>query len=206
MATKKRDGSKAPAKRQAKSKVSKAGGAIYQVKITLDDVKPPIWRRVETRDCSLARLHDIIQASMGWSDGHLHVFEIGGEQYGLPEQWQEGGWGEPEVDDSSKLKLSQLAAGSIKKFRYVYDMGDSWQHTIQIEKIIEAEPGAHYPRCIKGARACPPEDCGGAWGYGDLLEAISNPKHPQHEEMKEWLEGEFDPEEFNLDRINQDLA
>ena len=104
--------------------MSKTGGTIYQVKITLDDVKPPIWRRVETRDCSLARLHDIIQISMGWSDGHLHVFEIGGEQYGLPEQWQEGGWGEPEVDDSSKLKLSQLAAGGIKKFRYVYDMGD----------------------------------------------------------------------------------
>jgi hypothetical protein len=180
--------------------------SIYQVKITLNGVKPPVWRRVQVKDCTLAQLHDIIQTCMGWEDYHLHVFVIGGEQLGLPEQWKEpGGRRDPEVGDSRKIKLSQLLAQGIKKFRYTYDMGDSWDHTIQIETTSPVEAGVPYPRCLDGKRACPPEDCGGPWGYGDFLEAIQNPKHPEHEERMEWIGGEFDPEAFDLDAVNAKL-
>jgi hypothetical protein len=194
---------------RAVSKQRSAGGgadSIYQVKITLNGIKPPIWRRVQVKDGTLATLHDVIQTCMGWEDYHLHVFEIGGEQYGLPEQWQEpGGWGEPEVGDSRKVKLTHLVARGIKKFRYIYDMGDSWEHAILIEKTLPAEAGVKYPRCIDGQRACPPEDCGGPWGYGDFLEAIQNPRHPEHADMQEWIGGEFDPEAFDLDEVNAEL-
>ena len=132
---------------------------VYQVKITLNGVKPPIWRRVQIEDGTLAELHDVIQTCMGWDDYHLHAFAIGGEQFGLPEQWQD-----PEVGDSRKVKLSHLIAQSVKKFLYTYDMGDSWEHTILIEKTLPVEAGIKYPRCIAGERACPPEDCGGPWG------------------------------------------
>src|SRR5258706_9389401 len=105
---------------------SKAAGAVYQLKITLQGIKPPIWRRVQVEDCSLAKLHDVIQTCMGWDDYHLHVFEIGDEQYGNPVQWQGGFGDEPEVGNEGKVKLSQLVAQGVKKFSYVYDMGDNW--------------------------------------------------------------------------------
>jgi hypothetical protein len=200
---------KQPSRTRAVSKQRSAGSgadSIYQVKITLNGIKPPIWRRVQMRDGSLADLHDIIQTCMDWDDYHLHVFEIRGEQYGLPEQWQEpGGWGEPEVSDSRKVKLSHLVAQGIKKLHYIYDMGDSWEHAILIEKTLPAEAGVKYPRCTDGQRACPPEDCGGPWGYGDFLEAIQNPKHPEHADMREWIGGEFDAEAFDLDEVNAKL-
>jgi hypothetical protein len=134
------------------------------------------------------------------------MLPVGGEQFGLPEQWQEsGGRGEPEVSNSRKVKLSQLVAQGIKKFLYVYDMGDSWEHIIQIEKTLPAEIGVKYPRCIDGKRACPPEDCGGPWGYCDLLEIIQDPNHPEYEERIEWIGGEADPEAFDLDEVNAEL-
>jgi hypothetical protein len=96
-------------------------------------------------------------------------------------------------------------AQGFKKFTYTYDFGDNWRHVIQVEKVLAAEPGARYPRCVGGKRACPPEDCGGPWGYGDFLEAISNPKHPEHEDMLEWAGDEFDPEAFDLEAVNEEL-
>jgi hypothetical protein len=179
-----------------------SAGEVYQIKITLNDVKPPIWRRVLTRDCTLTDLHQIIQASMGWFDGHLHVFEIAGQQFGIPEQWQEG-LSPSEVASSRRVKLNQLLKNGSKKLRYVYDMGDGWEHTILIEKTIPAEPGTQYPRCTAGARACPPEDCGGPWGYGDFLDAIADPKHERHEELLEWLDRPFDPDAFDLAETNE---
>jgi hypothetical protein len=200
---------KQPGRSRAVSKRSPAVSgrdSVYQVKITLNGIKPPIWRRVQVKDCTLAKLHDLIQTCMGWDDYHLHVFAIGGEQYGLPEQWKEsGGWGEPEVGDSRKVKLSQLVAQGVQKFCYIYDMGDNWDHTIQIEKTLPAEAGVKYPRCIDGKRACPPEDCGGPWGYADLLEAIQDPKHPEYEDRMEWIGGGFDPEAFDLEQLNAEL-
>jgi hypothetical protein len=176
---------------------------VYQLKITLNDIRPAIWRRLQTKDCTLGRLHDIIQAIMGWEDAHLHEFEIGQQRYGLPEQWK-GGWDDADVGNSRKVKLSQLVEQGVKKFRYVYDLGDTWQHTITVEKTVPAELGVKYPRCIAGERACPPEDCGGPWSYPDFLDALQNPDHERHEERVEWI-GEFDPEALDLEAVNKEL-
>jgi hypothetical protein len=182
------------------AKKTKDPSVVYQLKITLHDISPPIWRRVQVKDCTLAKLHDVIQTCMGWDGGHLHAFEIGGEQYGEP--FPDGSM---EYHDSRRIKLSQLAAQGVQKFSYTYDFGDNWEHTIQMEKTLPAESGVRYPRCIDGARACPPDDCGGPWGYADFLEAIQNPKHPEHEDMVEWIGGEFDPEAFDVGAINAEL-
>jgi hypothetical protein len=174
--------------------------AIYQLKLMLSDVKPPIWRRIEVTDCTLSKLNKIIQIVMGWNGCHLWGFDIGGEEYG------DDATGETEMISARKIKLSQVVQAGIKKFRYTYDFGDNWDHIIQVEKVLEAESEVKYPRCVKGSRACPPEDCGGAWGYGDFLEAIQNPKRSQHEERLEWFGGEFDPEAFDIEAVNKELA
>ncbi len=179
---------------------AKSAGEVYQLKVTLKSITPPVWRRVQVQDCTLAKLHDIFQTCMGWTGSHLHAFEIGGEEYGAPDPT-----GMLETEDERKVKLSQFVAGGVKKFTYTYDFGDSWEHVIQVEKTLPAEPGVRYPRCTDGKRACPPEDCGGPWGYGDFLEAIQNPKHEEHEELLEWVGGEFDPEKFDVDAVNKQL-
>jgi Plasmid pRiA4b ORF-3-like protein len=189
-----------PAVLKAPSKSSKSNSTAYQLKITLADIKPPVWRRVEVKDCTLTILHEIIQIVMGWDGYHLWAFEIGGEQYG------EDPTGEMEMTSARKVKLSQIVQAGVKKFHYVYDFGDHWEHVIQVEKVLEADPQVKYPRCAKGSRACPPEDCGGAWGYGDFLNAIQNPGHESHEEMLEWVGGEFDPEAFDIEAVNKELA
>lgn len=174
---------------------------IYQLKITLKDSKPPIWRRVQVpSDVSLAKLHRIIQEVMGWSDYHLHQFRLGETYYGVPDPDDFH-----EVEDEKTVKLSRLVSRPKAKLLYEYDFGDSWEHEILLEKILLPEPGVQYPVCITGKRACPPEDCGGVWGYGDFLEAIQNPDHPEHDEMLEWVGGSFDPEAFDLDEVNRTL-
>jgi hypothetical protein len=179
---------------------TKGAGPVYQLKVTLRDIKPPIWRRVQVKDCSLSKLHDIVQTCLGWTNSHLHAFEIGGEQYSEPDPT-----GMMETEDERKVRLSQVVAGGIKKFSYTYDFGDNWEHVIQVEKTLAAEPGVRYPRCVDGKRACPPEDCGGPWGYGDFLEAIRDPEHEQHEELTEWIGGDFDPEKFDIEEVNAEL-
>jgi len=174
--------------------------AVYQLKITLADIKPPIWRRLEVKDCTLSKLNDIIQIVMGWEGYHMWSFDIGGEEYGEDPE------GDMEMASARKMKLSQVVQAGVKKFRYTYDFGDTWVHLIQVEKVLEAEPKVKYPRCVTGSRAGPPEDCGGPWGYGDFVEAIQNPKHPEHAERLEWVGGEFDPEAFDLEAVNEQLA
>lgn len=176
-------------------------GAVYQLKIALRDVKPPVWRRVQVRDCSLATLDAVIQTCMGWTHSHMHAFEAGGEQYGEPDPT-----GMVEFHDERKTKLSQLVAQGVKKFLSTYDFGDNWDHAIEVEKTLPAEPGVRYPRCLAGKRACPPEDCGGPWGYPDFLAALRDPKHPDHEDMLEWIGGEFDPEQFDPEEVNEELG
>lgn len=188
-----------------KAPVKSAGGAVYQLKIMLNDIRPPIWRRVQTRDWTLAKLHDLIQISMGWFNSHLHLFKIGEDHYGDRGQWPKDYLDELEKLDERKLKLSQLAEQGVKRFHYEYDMGDGWRHTIIVEKTVSVEAGVKYPRCVGGERACPPEDCGGPWGYGAFVEAVSNPKHKQHEELLEWVGGEFDPEMFDVEAVNKEL-
>jgi hypothetical protein len=174
---------------------------VYELKITVEKIKPPVWRRVQVKDCSLHKLHDIIQTCMGWTHSHLHSFEIGGEQYGEPDPD-----GMMETEDERKVKLSQVVARGYAKLGYTYDFGDNWEHTIQVEKTLPAERGGRYPRCIEGRRACPPEDCGGSRGYGAFLEAIQNPGHPEHKNMVEWIGGPFDPETFDIEAVNAELA
>jgi hypothetical protein len=179
----------------------KKDAPIYQIKITLDYIKPPIWRRVQVPSTmTLAKLHSVIQAVMGWFDYHLHQFEIDGEYYGVPhpDDFEE-------VLDERKVRLDQIVAGEGTKFRYQYDFGDDWQHTLLVEKIVPPDSGVTYPICLKGKRACPPEDVGGPWGYAEFLEAIADPNHPEHEDMLEWSGGDFDPEAFDLADANAEL-
>ncbi len=175
---------------------------IYQLKITLRDIRPPIWRRVQVESSTiLSRLHLIIQAAMGWYNCHLHSFSIQGIEYGNPEP----NYG-LELRDENKAKLSSLIKQEKAKFFYTYDFGDSWEHSILVEKILPKEPNISYPICIKAKRACPPEDCGGPWGYMEFLEAIQNPNHPEHESFLEWVGGSFDSEFCDLETINQRLT
>lgn len=177
-----------------------AKASIYQLKITLAGIRPPIWRRVQLKDCSLAKLNNVVQAVMGWESYHLWSFNVAGEEYG------EDSSGEMDMASARKRKLSQVVEQGVKKFQYVYDFGDNWEHEIEIEKAVEPERGVKYPRCVAGARHGPPEDCGGVWGYQNFLEAIRNPKHEEHAEMLEWIGGEFDPEEFDVELTNEELA
>ena len=176
--------------------------SIYQIKISLIGAKPPVWRTVLVpSDLDLGAFHDVIQVAMGWTDSHLHQFMDDKKSYGIPDDDFE-----LEMEDETKYKLSQLLKKEKDTITYEYDFGDSWEHKILLEKILPDDGKSVLPVCIKGKRACPPEDCGGIWGYEDLLEAISNPNHPEHEDMLEWLGEEFDPEEFDLEEINDDLT
>ncbi|MBN2385597.1 MAG: plasmid pRiA4b ORF-3 family protein [Anaerolineales bacterium] len=176
---------------------------VYQIKVTLVGSKLPIWRRILVTDkVSLGHLHAILQIAMGWTDSHLHMFTINGQAYGDPEADEAGELGS---QDEYRYRLDQFVSGEGFEIRYEYDFGDSWEHILQVEKILPAEKGVRYPICISARRACPPEDVGGVWGYENFLQAISDPKHEQHDEYREWIGGDFDPEEFDLDEVNERL-
>lgn len=175
-----------------------ASERVYQFRITLKDSHPPIWRRIQVKDGTLDRLHEHIQTAMGWTNSHLHHFRIGEQLYGDPDLMQEN-FDDMEYKDSTTTKISGILPRTGKRFRfqYEYDFGDSWYHEVLFEGVVRAEPKVKYPLCLEGKRACPPEDCGGIWGYADFVEAIQNPDHDQHEELLEWVGGRFDPEKFD---------
>lgn len=186
-----------------RSEVAGAGGTrptapMTQFKVTLGDSKPPIWRRIQVGDCTLDRLHEHIQTAMGWTNSHMHHFRIEGKHYGDPRLLAET-FGELNYADSTTTKLSDILPEDGRRFgfEYEYDFGDGWQHEILFEGRHPADPGKRYPLCLEGARACPPEDVGGVWGYADFLEAIGDPKNEAHRELKEWIGRKFDPEAFN---------
>lgn len=184
-----------------KAPQSPAEAPIYQIKVTLENSRPPIWRRLLVPgDVTLAQLHDIIQVAMGWEDYHLHQFIVGNVFYGEPHP--DYGF---EMRDERRVTLREVAPQGGSKFHYEYDFGDGWLHQILVEKILPPEPERFYPVCIKGKRACPPEDVGGIWGYYDFLEAIGNPDHPEHEDYLEWVGGAFDPEALDLEEVNERL-
>ncbi|WP_017658451.1 plasmid pRiA4b ORF-3 family protein [Baaleninema simplex] len=179
----------------------KKAQSIYQLKITLKGIRPPIWRRVQVHsDATLGHLHWVAQLAMGWMNAHLHSFLIQGVEYGKP--MPELGFGDMEMQDEESVKLSTVIPGEKFKFLYLYDFGDGWEHDILVEKVLEAEADIDYPICIKAKRACPPEDCGGAWDYQQLLETIRDPTHPEHEKMREWVGEFFDPENPEFDEID----
>jgi hypothetical protein len=177
------------------------GQIIFQLKITLKRSKPAIWRRIQVPgNITLERLHHIFQIVMGWSNFHLHQFIIKYEYYGTPDpDFFE------EIHNESRTKLGSVVSKPGDKFIYDYDFGDSWEHHVIVEKILSPEKNVNYPVCIKGKRACPPEDCGGIWGYENLLEAIKDPKHPEHEDLLEWVGEDFDPEFFDIEEVNDRL-
>ena len=183
-------------------KTTETTSMIYRLKITLADAKPAIWRRIEVPDLTLGELHSVLQVVMGWDDSHMHQFIVGKTYYGqaTPDDL------DLEVEDEDGIRISQVFPEKKRaRIAYEYDFGDSWLHDIVLEKTLDPEPKVKYPRCIDGARACPPEDCGGIGGYAEFLEAISDPKHPDHRDMKEWIGGKFDPEKFSVDAVNKEL-
>ena len=175
--------------------------SVYQLKVTLRDSTPPIWRRIQvTSDIRLSTLHLLLQVVMGWEDAHLHQFMAHGIYYDTPHP--DFGF---EVQNEQQVSLQQVVSRAKDKLIYEYDFGDSWEHELLVEKILPLEEGKRYPVCLTGKRACPPEDCGGIWGYASLLEAIRDPEHPEHEEMVEWVGSAFDPDIFDLDEVNREL-
>lgn len=179
---------------------------VYQLKVSLKGIRPPIWRRIQVLgSTTLQELHFIVQAVMGWANAHLHQFTIDGIDYGQPVPDPIPGL-DSDIRNENTVTLAQVVTGEKFKFLYVYDFGDDWEHEILVEKVLPLDPKVSYPVCLKGKRACPPEDCGGPWGYADFLAAIQDPSHPEHEEMLEWIDGSFDPEAFDLDQSNQQLA
>jgi hypothetical protein len=179
---------------------------IYQLKVTLRYTKPPIWRRLLVpASLTLEVMHDVLQLAMGWYDCHLHEFHIGQKRFGEPDP-EDGLMGLPPVSNERNAFLFMVLGKARAKAIYIYDFGDGWEHVIVVEKVLPPEPGAPYPICIGGKRQCPPEDCGGIPGYYNLLEAIRNPTHKEHEEMLDWLGGHYDPEAFSVEDINHRLA
>jgi hypothetical protein len=180
---------------------------IYQLKITLVGSKPPIWRRVLVKsDTLLSDLHLIIQTTMGWTNSHLHQFIVGHDSFQPEyEDMDDDGYSQPYTDK----RINDFLKKENAKVVYEYDFGDSWYHDIVLEKILEEQKGTFYPVCIEGKNTCPFEDCGGIWGYEDLVKTLKNKKHPEYEEMKEWLEldedEEFDPTIFFKDEVNEEL-
>ncbi len=183
-----------------KSSSSVSPDQVYQFKITLKETRPPIWRRIQVGDCTLDKLHEHIQTAMGWTNSHLNQFRIDGTLYADP-RLMEDDFEELECKSSTTTKLSEIlpARGDRFRFEYEYDFGDGWDHDVLFEGCFLAEKGKHYPLCLEGARACPPEDVGGVWGYQDFLAALADPEHDQHEEMREWIGRKFDPEAFNTE-------
>jgi hypothetical protein len=165
--------------------------SIARLKITLDDVEPKVMRRVEVPSTlRLDRLHLVIQAAMGWENYHLYEIRARGV-----------GWGEPDPDglhdgplDAKKARLIDLIEDTgAKSFKYLYDFGDGWEHTVAIERFSDPVPGLTYPILLQTQGRCPPEDSGGPWGYSEFLEALNDPKHERHEEMINWIGEGFDP-------------
>jgi hypothetical protein len=178
---------------------------IYQIKITLKDIDPPIWRTIQIPStCTFWDLHSYIQDAFGWTNSHQHQFIYTDDSVekpiilGIPM--------EPEFEDEEPVlpgwehKIKRFFEGETSKIEYVYDFGDNWQHTIELEEILEPVKGFKYPFCVDGARACPPEDCGGPHGYTGLLETLFDPSDPEHENTVAWVDSikgcTFDPEQF----------
>lgn len=189
-----------PAKRTRNAKKSQVAG--YQLKITLDQCQPAVWRRLRVPDCTLEELHELVQTAMGWHNGHLHEFSAGKERFAMRGMDE---FGDPDDDarEESAVRLSELVDAGHKKLNYWYDFGDDWRHTIKIEKTLEAMADGDAAECLAGAGACPPEDIGGVWGYAEFLEALADPTHERHQELTDWYGGEFNPAAFDAAAVNE---
>jgi hypothetical protein len=173
--------------------------SVFQLKLTLQHVQPAVWRRVLVpADIPLGALHFVLNEAMGWDCKHMHSFAIAERRFSDPSNDPDGDLG---FENEHEAELGSLVSVG-KKLTYAYDAGDGWLHEVDVEQRLEADERLGYPLCIGGARACPPEDCGGPPGYADLLQALANKEHPKHGEMLTWVGGYFDPEGFDANRIN----
>lgn len=176
---------------------------LLQLRVELKYIEPKIWRELVVPDTiTLARLHDVLQVAMGWTDSHLHEFDINGRRYGVPDpDWDF----DRAVISENRIKLTKALAGR-KSFTYLYDFGDGWEHKVTLRKTLINEGRKKQALCLGGANACPPEDVGGPYGYVEYIAAISDKSHPEHEAMIEWGRDDFDPTEFNVDETNEILS
>ena len=175
---------------------------IVCLKITLDDVEPKVLRRIEVPlAIKLDRLHLTLQAALGWTNSHFYEIRAGGARWGLPDpDWPEGPL------DARKAKLINILEDTgVKTLHYLYDFGDGWEHTIKIEHLVDSERGVLYPGLIEASGRCPPEDVGGPWGYAEMLEAIEDKKHERHDEIREWLGEDFDPNAFDPEPLKAEV-
>jgi hypothetical protein len=178
--------------------------SIHQLKVTLLETEPAIWRRFQVQsDVTLHKLATVINAAMGWEGYHIHEFIIGKDVWG-PELNIDDDFGEGPKNDQDTT-LEKVAPRTRCTFKYQYDGGDCWMHKVVVEGVLEPVPKQRYPVCLDGGRACPPEDCGGIPGYANFLDAISDRSHPDHENLLEWIGGKFDPEAFDVAKVNQRL-
>ncbi|MEX0652536.1 MAG: plasmid pRiA4b ORF-3 family protein [Phycisphaeraceae bacterium] len=211
-------------------------GQLYTIRITLRDTKPPIWRRLAVpADITLGQLHEVIQIAMGWTDSHLHQYvlrdkalkpsrdeirevddadawtgafinRLRGERVFTATTTPFGDPTDMEGEDEDAIPLAEVCPKVKSKLTYEYDFGDGWEHVIEVQKIMKPKPGEEYPRCLAGKKACPPEDCGGVFGYYRMLEVVADPEHEEHEDIVEWLGDDFDHEAFDIDEVNDVLA
>lgn len=170
---------------------------MFQLRVTLDGVVPAVWRRLLVpASVRLAKLHDVLQAAMGWTNSHLHSFTIGGQRYGMHfDEYPDG-----EIDEKTVTVLR--AVGEHRRFSYEYDFGDSWEHEIVVEDFVRIPFGLKHAVCLDGQNACPPEDCGGVRGYAELLEVLADPDHEEHRHLVSWVGGAFDATFFDLAGTN----
>ena len=182
--------------------MAKQPRTVHQLKVTLRQVRPPVWRRIEVpSNTTLSELAAVLEAAMGWLGGHLHAFEAGDVSYEIPD---DESFGFRETVDERRARLNDVLPNVGAKMRWDYDFGDGWMHDIVVEAIEPARSDTTYPVCLAGRRACPPDDCGGPWGYANLLAALGDSTHPEHEEeLTEWTPPAFDPGVFDIDEANE---
>jgi hypothetical protein len=177
--------------------------AQLQLKVTLREIRPAIWRRLLVpASIKLPKFHTVLQIAFDWTNSHLHAFQIGDQSYEAcyPETWEDS-LGGIERRDESKFRLCDLLHAKGDRLVYEYDFGDSWQHDVRVEKVLPVN-GPTPVACVAGARAAPPEDCGSVPGYYNLVEAMADPQHPERRELLDWLGGPYDPEVFKLAAID----
>jgi hypothetical protein len=177
-----------------------------RIRVALAQIEPAIWRRLTVPlSWHLGQLHLCIQATFNWWNYHLHEFRIGGLRYGDPEADDGGFVDGPRVFDEREVRLRDFDCEPGTTFTYLYDFGDDWHHTLEIEELLALDATPRFASCIDGARARPPEDVGGIAGYENFLAAIADRKHPEHVETKRWCGGHFDPEWFDLTLTDKDV-
>lgn len=176
--------------------------SVARLKITLNDVEPKVLRRLEVPfSIRLDRLHQALQAALGWTDTHLFEIRARDVGWGIPDP----DWGDGPLDARKATLASIVEDTGAKTLRYLYDFGDGWEHTIKIERLTDPLPDVSYPRLIEASGRCPPEDVGGPWGYAEFLKALANPKHEQHADMRRWIGDDFDPRQVPADRLAENV-